>query len=163
MLSFIYSSSSSLIFLNLDPFLNLSLYLHASFSLFQSLTQSLSLSLSLAVITLLPTPDGTLLTLGLSGDPVGRCPSHQVFIREFSSSLASAQTPTINIHSAAHFHHPPSLSDILLHSHHLSLTELRSTARSVCPLCGRDVIVLVCKLYHILETLNITAENLLCS
>lgn len=87
----------------------------------------------MALITLLPTPDGTLLTLGLSGDPAGRCPSHQVFIREFSSSLALAQTPTINIHSAAHFHHPWSYynpSEMLLHTHHLSLTELRSTIHS---------------------------------
>lgn len=111
---------------------------NCSISIFISTPLSLSFCSRngcVALITLLPTPDGTLLTLGLSGDPAGRCPSHQVFIREFSSSLALAQTPTINIHSAAHFHHPLSLfyhhpSEMLLHTHHLPLTELRSSVHS---------------------------------
>ncbi len=109
---------------NFQSYCSISFFIHFSVSTPLSLFFS-SRNGCVALITLLPTPDGTLLTLGLSGDPAGRCPSHQVFIREFSSSLALAQTPTINIHSAAHFHHPLSLfyhhpSEMLLQTHQQS-------------------------------------------
>jgi len=140
-----------LLFIMYSNFLsNCSIYFFFSISL--CLPHFLSFSSRngcVALITLLPTPDGTLLTLGLSGDPAGRCPSHQVFIREFSSSLALAQTPTINIHSTAHFHHPLSQSyynpsEMLQHIHQLSLTELHSTNDSCL---GRHTHTLTCYVF----------------